>query len=118
MALGNPCHLGARSEVVLDFHSADVVLLASHLDALDPAASSSLGDAAHFVRSAADCAAFSLIRLLNACVVGIAFALVASCAGEFDAVASSSGGGGDWDESVVGLSESNSGEGESEKFHF
>jgi hypothetical protein len=103
---------------VLDFHSADVVLLASHLDALDLAASSSLGDAAHFVRSAAHCAAFSLIRLLHAFYVGVAFALEAGCAGQFDAVASSSGGGGDWNESVVGLSESNSGERESEKFHF
>ena len=118
MALSNPCHLRARSEVVLEFHFADILILASHLDALDLAASSSLGDAAHFVRSAADCAAFSFIRLSNAGFVAVSFALVASCAGEFDAVASSSSGGGDWDESVVGLSESDSGESESEKFHF
>ena len=120
MALSDPGHLRARSEIVLDFHSADFVLFASHLDALDLAASTSLGDVAHFVRSAADCAAFSLIRLCDAFFVAVAFALVAGRAGELNAVASSSGGGsvGDGDESVVRLSKSNSGESESKKFHF
>jgi len=112
---------------VLEFHSADVFLLASHLEILDGfnlAASSSLGDVAHLVRSAADCAAFSLIRLCNAFFVAVAFAFVAGTAGQLDAVDSSSSGGSvsvsDGDESVVGLSKSNSGEGEkfSGKFHF
>lgn len=102
---------------MLDFHSADIILLASHLDALDLASSSSLGDAAHLVRSAADWASFSFIRLIHAFLVGVTFALEAGRAGQLDAEASSSLGGSGRDESVV-LGESNSGEGESEKFHF
>jgi hypothetical protein len=119
VALSNPRHLWARTEVVLEFHFADIFILASHLDALELAASSSLGYAANLVGRTADCAAFSQIRLSNAVDVIVAFALVAGRGGgfELDTVASSCGGSGR-KESVVVLGDGDSSESESEKLHF
>ena len=106
---------------MLEFHFADVLILASHLDALDLASSSSLGDAANLVLWAADCATFSQICLSNAVDVIVAFALEAGRRGsgfELDTVASKSIGGCGWDKSVVVLGNGDSCESESEKLHF
>ena len=101
---------------MLNFHSANFILFASHLDALNLSSSSSLGDAAHLVRWAADWAAFSQICLCDAVDVVVAFALVASGGVDFDTVARSGVSGGDV--IVDRLRLSDSGDGESEKFHF
>ena len=99
---------------MLSLHFADIDLLASRLDSVDLASSSSLDHAADFVFSARDWASFSFPCLSSAFFPGVSFALEAGWAVKLLAPSRSV------DESSVTseLGNRDGGESESEKFHF